>query len=104
MNPSGSATFQVDGRITFDSLSRVRAEGEAWIAEAEGPVVIDLTGLEHGNSAAVALLMAWWREAEHQEKAISFVGAPAALRNIVELSGVSDILPLGAADQGGAQS
>lgn len=104
MNASGPATYRVDGRITFDSLTRVRTEGEARIAEAEGPVVIDLSGLEHGNSAAVALLMAWWRDAEHQEKAISFVGAPAALRNIVELSGVSDILPLGAADDTGAQS
>lgn len=79
--------------VTFDSLVRLRAAGAAAIAAAEDGVVVDLSGLPQSNSAAVALLMAWWREADRLGKPIAFRNPPESLRDIVELSGVADVLP-----------
>lgn len=73
---------------------QIRKEGEVAITAAGDPVVVDLSGIENGNSAAVALLMAWFRAAQAQEKSIRFVGARAEIRNIVELSGLTAVLPI----------
>jgi len=84
----------VAGSVTFEDLMDRRAAGEQTIAEAEGEVVFDLGGLEAGNSAAVALLMAWFRAADHADKAVRFVNVPQALHSILELSGMTGVLPL----------
>jgi phospholipid transport system transporter-binding protein len=75
-------------------MARIRAEGAAAIAAAGEHVQVDLSGLERGNSVAVALLMAWLRTAQGDDKSLVFTGAPAELTNIIELSGMSDVLPL----------
>lgn len=96
MSDPGEVTCRLTGRVTFDTLARTRAEGEARIAEAGERVIVDLSELQHGNSAAVAVLMAWWRLADHLDKSIVFANAPAGLRNIIELSGMTSVLPLAA--------
>jgi phospholipid transport system transporter-binding protein len=75
-------------------MARIRAEGAAAIAAGGDTVMVDLSGLEQGNSVAVALLMAWLRAAARDGKSLSFTGAPAELTNIIELSGMTDVLPL----------
>lgn len=99
--PSGEASgsFRLDQPVTFDSLVRLRSAGESAISAAADAVLVDLAGLEHSNSAAVALLMAWWREAERQGKRITFRDPPAALRDIVELSGMTEVLPFAPAHE-----
>lgn len=97
MSAASSFDYQVRGRVGFGNLMQIRKEGEAAIAAAGDQVVVDLSGIENGNSAAVALLMAWFRAAEALEKSIRFVGARAEVRNIVELSGLTDVLPMEAA-------
>lgn len=98
MTEDGAATeaadYRVDGPVTFHNLERIRKEGEVAIEAAGERVNIDLSGLEQANSAAVALLMAWYRAAEGDGKAIAFVDAPVALVNIVELSGMTEVLPI----------
>ncbi len=94
MNDAVEASFRPGGRVTFDNLLRIRQEGEAAIAAAPGEAVVDLSGLENGNSAAVALLMAWLRAARDLDKPIVFTRVPTGIRNIVELSGMNDVLPL----------
>jgi len=84
----------VEGTVTFDNLMERREAGEQAIAGAAGELVFDLGGLEAGNSAAVALLMAWFRAADRQEKAVRFVGVPQELRSILDLSGMAGVLPL----------
>jgi anti-anti-sigma regulatory factor len=84
----------VEGTVTFDNLMERRESGEQAIAEATGEVVFDLGGLEAGNSAAVVLLMAWFRAADRQEKTVRFVGVPSELRSILDLSGMTGVLPL----------
>ena len=94
MSESSASEYRVEGRVGFDNLMRIREEGEAAIAAAGPHVVMDLSRLDNGNSAAVALLMAWFRAAESEDKTIRFTAAPAELENFIELSGLTDVLPL----------
>lgn len=91
---SDAVDYRVTGRVRFANLMDIREAGEAAITAGGDDVVVDLSGIENGNSAAVALLIAWYRAAESQDKSIRFVAAPAELENIVELSGLRDVLPL----------
>ncbi|MEQ8857339.1 MAG: STAS domain-containing protein [Pseudomonadales bacterium] len=91
--------FRLEGSVTFANLLALRGAGEAAIAAAGDRVRVDLSPLEAGNSLAVALLMTWFRTAEHAGKSVSFAGAPDDLERIIGLYGVDDVLPLAAADR-----
>lgn len=94
MSDAAAVSVPVEGNVTFDNLVNRREAGEQVIADAAGEVVFDLGGLEGGNSAAVALLMAWFRAADRQHKTVRFVGVPPELRSILDLSGMTGVLPL----------
>lgn len=94
-----AAAYRLEGRVTFDNLLTLRREGEAAIAAAGDHVVVDLGGLDNGNSAAVALLMAWYRAADERDKTIEFAAPPEELENIIELSGLDEVLPLSGGHQ-----
>ncbi|MCZ6659021.1 MAG: STAS domain-containing protein [Gammaproteobacteria bacterium] len=85
---------QLSGVIDFDNLTEIRRVGEARIGEVSESLSIDLSGLEKANSATVALLIAWFRAAEAQEKSIVFVEIRPELRNIIAFSGLDQVLPL----------
>lgn len=91
---SAAADYRLDGAVSFETMAEIRAQGEAAIAEAGERAVVDLSGLKHGNSVTVALLMAWLRAAERDGKEVVFIAAPVELVNIIELSGMTSVLPL----------
>jgi ABC-type transporter Mla MlaB component len=80
--------------VDFESLADLRAAGEAFVESQPNPVVIDLAGLQECNSAAVALLLSWFRYAHARDKTIVYTHAAADLVNIVRVSGLQEILPL----------
>ena len=85
----------LSGRIGFRNLAEARAAGEARIREAvDGRVAFDCSGLSESNSVAVALLIAWQRAARQLGKTVVFRGASRGLRNIVDFSGLNEILAL----------
>jgi len=94
LNDAAAVRVPVEGTVTFDDLMARREAGERAIADADAAVVFDLGGLDAGNSAAVALLMAWFRAAERDGKTVRFVRVPQQLRSILELSGMTGVLPL----------
>jgi phospholipid transport system transporter-binding protein len=92
--PPGDPCFRLTGAVSLANLMDIRRQGEAALAAAAPPVRMDISGLENGNSAALALLMAWFRAARAQDKAVTFTGVPAELQKIIELSGMTSVLPL----------
>ena len=85
---------QLSGVVDFANLAEIRRIGEARINEAREALSIDLSRLEKANSAAVALLIAWFRAAEAHQMSIAFVEVPHELRNIIAFSGLDEVLPL----------
>lgn len=60
----------------------------------DGEVAVDLSGVGRVDSAGVALLLEWVREARAHGRALVFRGMPAQLLAIARVSGVDTILPL----------
>ena len=96
--------YRMQGHVTFDNLMAVRRAGEEALQGAGDRAAVDVSGLENGNSAAVAVLMAWLRCAESLGKSVVFVGMPARLAKIIELSGMTEVLPLTAGAAPGSGS
>ena len=63
-------------------------------AIAAGADSIDLSALKTVDSSAVAVLLAWLRAAQAEQRELTFIGAPANLLSLISLYGFDDVLPL----------
>lgn len=90
--------------VRHDNAGPVRLAGERVLDEAPDGVEFSLAQLKESNSVVVALLLAWVRHARMRNKSIRFVDVPDDLRNIIELYGVADILPVEGGNAGSAWS
>lgn len=79
--------------VTFANLMAVRLEGEAHIDQSDA-ADFDLSSLESGNSAVVALLIGWFRYAHTHGKVVRFLHVPVTIMNIIEVSDLDEVLPL----------
>ncbi|HEB99345.1 MAG TPA: STAS domain-containing protein, partial [Thiotrichales bacterium] len=52
------------------------------------------SGVGRADSAGLALLVEWMREARRQGREIRFLGMPAQMSAIAEVSGLSELLPV----------
>jgi len=86
--------FRLPPEITFANIIPLRDDGEQLIRDGVESPVFSLAGLKVSNSTAVALLLGWFRRAHRMGKAIVFTDIPADLLNIIEVSGLSEVLPL----------
>lgn len=89
-----SRLFELPASVSFDSFADLRAQGEAFVDSEGGRAVFDLSGLYECNSAAVALLMAWFRYANARDKTIVYTRPATDLVNLVRVTGLDEILPL----------
>ena len=88
-----SDDFEVSGEeIELDDAESIKLRGYRLIDAGEGPFQVDLELLKRANSVSVAVLLAWYRRAMLQDKAIFFVNLSEDLHNIVEFSGLSRVL------------
>jgi len=87
------AAFALPDHVDFENLVELRADGERYIDETDGPV-FDLASLGNASSAAVAALVAWFRYAHVHGKVVQFVHVPAGIMNIIEVTELSEVLPL----------
>jgi len=81
----------VSGSLTLANVASVLRDGNAAIAE--GVRVVDLGEIGELDSSALALLLAWLREAKQQSRDLSFANLPQGLTAIARLYGVADLLP-----------
>jgi len=85
--------FVVSGALTIDSAkahqSLAFAAGDKRVA-----LEVDMANVDAVDSAAVSLMLSWLRQAKVLDVQLSFVHAPANLRNLVDLYGLSEVLPL----------
>ena len=82
----------VSGALTLANVAAVLREGSAAIGE--GVRTVDLSEVGELDSSALALLLAWLREAKQQSRDLSFANLPQGLTTIARLYGVTDLLPV----------
>ncbi|HEU0200264.1 MAG TPA: STAS domain-containing protein [Burkholderiaceae bacterium] len=87
-------------KIDADRLTNENAT--VWLERGQqairsGDTTFDLSQVAAVDSAAVALVLAWQREAAASGKQLSFVGVPAGMASLARLYGVDALLALQAA-------
>jgi phospholipid transport system transporter-binding protein len=80
----------LSGPVTLSNVARLLEEGRQHIAEAVETV--DLAEVSEMDSALLALLLAWLREAKARGRSLKFANLPEALRTIARLYGVDALL------------
>ena len=81
----------VSGALTLASVVAVLHEGS--VAIGEGVRTVDLAEVGELDSSALALLLAWLREAKRQNRSLVFANLPQGLTTIARLYGVAELLP-----------
>ena len=81
----------LSGPVTLANVAQVLEEGRRHLAE--GVATVDLAEVSELDSSALALLLAWLREARAAGRTIGFANLPEPLQTIARLYGVQDLLP-----------
>jgi phospholipid transport system transporter-binding protein len=80
----------VAGPMTLASVGALLEPGRAQIAR--GVRTVDLGEVSELDSSALALLVAWLREARARGRDLAFTGLPQGMVAIARLYGVADLL------------
>ena len=90
----GGQVLALTGALSFETIPKVLEESAAYAARADLPerLTIDLSGITVVDSAAVALLLEWRRQAAARGKQLAFVNLPSNLLALAQLYGVADLI------------
>jgi len=86
------ARLVLSGAVTLHNVAGLLEEGRRHLAE--GIQTVDLGEVSEMDSALLALLLAWLRDAKARERPLAFLNPPQSLRTIARLYGVDTLLPL----------
>jgi phospholipid transport system transporter-binding protein len=85
------ARLVISGAVTLGNAAALLEEGRRHLAE--GVQTVDLGEVNQMDSALLAVLLAWLRDARAGERPLAFVNLPESLRTIAQLYGVDRLLP-----------
>lgn len=93
LEPAGDGHFRLAGVLSFATVPGLWQQTRGLFA-GQAAVKIDLRGVERSDSAGLALLVEWMREAERHKTRLQFVNMPSQMLAIARVSGLDHILPL----------
>ena len=79
-----------EGQLTFDEATRVLEASSALPLPASG--VVDLAGVAHADSAALAVLLALRRRANADGRRLTFASVPPMLDSLARVYDLEEIL------------
>jgi phospholipid transport system transporter-binding protein len=82
----------LEGAVTLANVAGLLEEGRQHVAE--GASTVDLAAVTELDSALIALLLAWVREAGTRSRSLRLANPPESLLTIARLYGVDGLLPL----------
>jgi phospholipid transport system transporter-binding protein len=88
-----SSIIHVSGDLTFATVGRVLDQMEK-LPAGMGKLNFDLIKVKHSDSAGLALLVHWMRQANNENRQIMFSNVPKQLLAIASASGLEELLPL----------
>lgn len=87
--------FLLSGVLDYLSGPALREQGARLIAASTASTcVVDCAGVERSSSVGLSLLLAFMRDAQQTNKALSVRALPSEMREIAGVSGLLEILPL----------
>lgn len=91
MSFAGQDSFTVSGELVFKTVPRWRRIGRQYIDSTEEPI-FEFSNITRCDSAGVALLLAWLRDAKERGRVIRFAQMPQQLTEIAQVYGVLEVL------------
>lgn len=88
----GHNTYELVGPLDFGTVSGLRLEGFGLLDERP-ELVFDLGGVERADSAGLALLLEWLREAQRRGTEFRLQNMPPQMSAIARTSGLDTLLP-----------
>lgn len=93
---AGPGRLALRGGLDFSNAVLAHQAGLAYFTrDAAGSWVIDCSGLESANSAALAVLLDWLATAHRAGGHLRFEGLPERVRAIAAISEVDELLEAG---------
>ncbi len=92
MTAAGADRYLVSGPLLFQTVVEARMLGLRLLSEHQR-LVLDLAGVVQSDSAALALLVEWMREARRRGTGVHFENVPTQLQAIARASQVDQFLP-----------
>ena len=91
LTTTGPGVFAVTGPVTFTTAGVLLEAGRARFA-GQSVVAVNLKDVSRVDSAGLALLLEWLREARTDRRTMTFTALPDKLLAIARLSGVDGLL------------
>lgn len=85
--------IEITGSLDADNVPARLRESENWF-DSGSDVVIDLAGVTRADSAGVALLLDWLRQAHSAQIGLTFQNPPPQMRAIIDFCALGAIIPL----------
>lgn len=92
--PDGDGRVRIDGRLTFETVDVRLLERSRTHLQSQRNLVVDLGGVEEGDSAGLALLIEWRCWAHQAGVLLEFANVPSSLLGIADISDVGALLGL----------
>lgn len=90
----GNGKFALSGQMTFGTAGKILKESEPQFEE-HTQIEVDLAGVTHTDSAALALLLEWITWANHTVREIRFTDTPEKIEAIAKVTEVDALLRRG---------
>ena len=90
----GNGHFLISGAMSFQTAGQILRESED-LFEDHTRIEVDLSGVNHTDSAGLALLLEWITWANHTVREIRFVDTPEKLDAIAKTTEVDHLLKRG---------
>ena len=85
----------LSGVLDYRTGPQLRLTGQELIrASKASSLLLDCSAVEKSSSVGLSLLLAFIRDAQSAKKTLSFIGLPEDMRQIAEVSGLTELFPL----------
>ena len=79
--------------MTVDTVGELLAEGAEIIGAGNEPLALDLGQVADADSAGVSLIFEWLRQAQSQNRQLTFLNLPQSLLSLARLYCVLEMIP-----------
>lgn len=91
LKETAAGQFALTGKLGFDTVVALLDQGREQFA-GKSAIQVNLAGVTHADSAGLALLLEWLREARQQGRTLTYQAVPAQLHALARISEVADWL------------
>ena len=91
---AGNGRVEIAGDLTFETVAELRERG-AEVLQCNGDVTLDLNAVTRADSAGLALMVEWLREARNRETGLHVVNMPDQMLAIARMSKLDGVLLAG---------